>query len=270
MHNQTPAEQWNKKSRITNRVKATDLFKSDLRKPQAQKESKRFGTMQNLNFHGEETRTCSHRRIPGKRLSKSKAHHVTAVEDPPHQKKQPIDRRQETLQSFSSEFVQGSSQNVMADEELVSFRPEFASTPCAEKKRSTPFPKKSIGLQDFAKPNCHLDAFIPDPSPNIFRWCDNVFGMQPIEHQCVGGTVVEKLISPPNEQPQEMISPPNKQPQEINAMQVSFEQLLVDHGHTEHIESATNKVDDKSLSVLASDSLMHNGDYIMPYSRPTT
>ena len=207
--------------------------------------------MQNLNFNGEDTRACSYRRIPGRRLSRSKAHHhMTTLEDPPHQKKQPIG---ETLQSFSSEFVQGSSQNVMADEELVSFRPELASTPCAEKKCSTPCPKKSIGLQGTTKPNCHLDTFIPDPSPNVFRWCDNVFGVQPIEHQCVGSTVAKKLISP-------LKTPPH----DIDAMQVSFEKLLVDHSDT---ESATNN---RSLSVLASDTLMHNGDYVMPYSRPTT
>ena len=263
VHNQTPAEQWSKKPRLTNRVKATDIFKSDPRKPQAQKERRTYGTMQNLKFHGEQTRACSHRRVLSKHLSRLKAqHHVTPVEDPPHQKKQPLNRGQEMLQSFSSEFVQGSSQNVMADDEMVSFRPEFASTPCAEKKHSTPRPKKSTMPRDTAKPNCHLDVCIPDPSPNGFRWCDNVFGVQPIRHQCIRSMVAEKPVSP--------LKTSDLQPQGIDAIQVSFEKLLVEHNDPEHIESATNKVDDKSLSVLASDTLIHNGDYIMPYCRPTT
>ena len=220
--------------------------------------------MGTVKFHGEdseETRICSRRTTLGRPLSRSKAqHHVTELEDPPHKKKQSTGR--EPLQSFSSEFVHGSSQNVMADDEvLVSFRPEFASTPCA-KKCSTPCLKKSMEPQNTAKPNCHLDVFIPDPSPNVFQWCDDVFGVQSM-HQCVRSMVAEKPISP--------LKSPNPQSQDIDAMQVSFEKLLVEHSDPEqHIESATNKVDDKSISVLASDTLMYNGDYVMPYSRPIT
>lgn len=258
INNQTPAEQWSKKPRMAKRVKATDIFKSDPRRPQVQRERRTLGAMHNLKFHGDMTKICRHRRtMGGKHLARSKAEHcVTEVEDPV-QKKQPFEGEQETAQSFSSQYVHGSSQNVMTDDVSGSFRPAFVSTPCA-KKSSASCPKDTV-LKNTTRPNCNMDVLIPDPSPNVFRWCDNVFGVQSVEHQSIRSTVVEKQLSP--------LKNPDPQSQDVDAMQASFEKLLFEQSDPDHTGS---KSEDKSISILASNTPTHNGDYVMPYSRAST
>ena len=260
MHNQTPAEQWSKKPRATNRVKAADIFKVNPRKKR-----KALGAMHNLKFHGEKTRICSHRKLGDKHLSRSKGGDHMMVPEAVHLRKQPFTWEQGMLQSFSSELVQGSSQNVMDDEMLVSFKPGLHSTPCGKRDRLR-CPEKSTGFKDTPRPTYHLGMHVPDPSPNTLRWCDDVFGMQPAGHQHARSIPAEKQPSLPTN----YVS--HGESHEIRAMQVSFEKLLVEHSDPTHGNSPTNSktIDDRSISVLASDTPTRNSDYIMPYSRPTT
>jgi len=243
LHNQTPAEQWSKKPRATNRIKAADIFKAN-----PKKERKALGTIHNLKFHGEKTRICSHRKLVDKYLSRSKGGDHMSVPEAVHLKKQPFTREQGTLQSFSSELVQGSSQNAMDDEMLVSFKPALHSTPCG-KEDGNSCPKKSTGFEDTPRPTCCLGMHMPDPAG----------------HQCIRSIPAEKQPSLPTNRDSYV------QSHDISAMQVSFEKLLVEHSDVNYYNSPTNKtMDDRSISVLASDTPTRNGDYIMPYSRPTT
>ena len=251
INNQTPVEQWSKKPRQANRVKATDIFKSDPKKPLAHRERKTLGTVHNLKFHGDRSRTCSFRRFPGKHLPRSKAHHRFPVSEDPAQKKQVLEREQETMQTFSSDVVHGSSQNMMTEDISVTFRPALASTPCT--KKNVTFCLKDIVLRDAAQSD--MDMLIPDPSPNVFRWCDNVFGVPPIEHQSIRSTAT--------------VNPSSlKNCQDIDDMQVSFEKLLVEQRDPSHTDSASSE--DRSLSVLAFNTPTRDGDYIMPYARENT
>ncbi len=253
MHNQTAAEHWSKKPRLAKRVKATEIFKSDPRKPQAQGGRKTLGTMQNLKFHGEETRICSKRRKSGKHLPRSRPQHHSEVKKP----SQSHEREQETTQLFSSEFVCGSSQNVMTDEVSVSFRPAFVSTPCA--KNSSRCPKMDAVLKDITtKPNSNLEMLIPDPSPNVFRWCSDAFAVLPVEHQSIRSTTAKEELSP--------LKNPDPPSQDVNAMQLSFEKLLVEQSNPHH--SDTTKSGDESI--LASETPIHDGEYVMPYYRANT
>ena len=259
VHNQTPAEQWSKKPRATNRIKAADIFKAN-----PKKERKALGAIHNLKFHGEKTRICSHRKLVDKHLSRSKGGDHMSVPEAVHLKKQPFTREQGTLQSFSSELVQGSSQNAMDDEMLVSFKPALHSTPCG-KEDGYSCPKKSTGFEDTPRPTCRLGMHMPDPSPNTYRWCDDVFGMQPAGHRYIRSIPAEKQPSLPKNRDSHV------QSHDIGAMQVSFEKLLVEHSDPNYYNSPTNKtMDDRSISVLASDTPTRNGDYVMPYSRHTT
>ena len=253
MHNQTPTEQWNKKPRLANKVKATDIFKSNPKKPGVQKERKALGIMQNLKFHGDETipkKTCSRRKRVDKQLSQSRAQHcLTETEDP---------KEQEALQSFSSECLHGCSQNTTVGE-LTAFKPPFYSTPCG---------KKNAELKDITRPNCCSRKLIPDPSPNVFRWCEDVFDVLPAVHQCVRSTADEKQPS--------ALKICDPQSHDVDSIQVSFEKLVFEQSPPDvadyniHADGSGDKLVDKSLSVLACDTPTHNGEYIMPYSRTNT
>ena len=254
INNQTPAEQWRKKPRQANRVKATDIFKSDPKKPPAHRERKTLGTMQNLKFHGDSLRACSLRKLPGKHLPRSQAHHCFAEVEDPAQKKQMPEREQKMMETFCSDVVDGSSQNMMTEDISISFRPAFASTPCTKKNITF----HATVHKDTVKSN--LDMLIPDPSPNVFRWCDNVFGVPPIEHQSIRSSPTVRNPSP--------FENPNPRMQGIDDMQVSFEKLLVEQRDPSHTDSTRSE--NQSLSVLAFDTPTHNGDYVMPYAREST
>jgi len=230
VNNQTPAEQWNKKSRLANRVKATDIFKIDPKKPEAHRERRTLGVIHNLKFHGEETRkekVCSY-----KQLSRSKVQHCTTKVKGLHQKKQLFRKEQGMmLDLFSSESIHSSNQNVMTDEISV-FRPGLTSTPCT----------KNTEAQNTTKTNCNLDVLIPDPSPNVFRWCEGVSKIWPDEYQSVRNTVAEKHTSTGTQSHNTDSTKSNKE----------------------------EAVEDKSLSILALATPMHNGDYVMPYSKANT
>lgn len=261
IHNQTPAAQWSKKRRVASKVKVTDIFKSDPKKLPAQRERKTLGVMQNLKFHGEKTRICRQRRKIDRHLPRSRVQqHIAEVQDH-HQKEELLGREQGTPKSFYSDVVQDSSQNVMADEALVDLRPLCMSTPCA--KSSTSCVKGSMNLKDTSKFNTKLDMLIPDPSPNVFRWCDDVFGMTSVKHQSIRSTIAEKQPSP--------IRILDPQSQDIDVMQLSFDKMLVEQSNPDHTDSAKSKTtEEKSITVLASDTPTRNGDYVLPYSRAST
>lgn len=252
INNQTPVEQWSKKPRQANRVKATDIFKSDPKRPVAHRERKTLGTVQNLKFHSDSSKTCRLKRLSGKHLPISKAHHHFPEPENPMKNGQVLENEQGMTQTFSSDVVHSSTQNKMTEDISVTFRPALASTPCA--KKNVTFCLKDTVLGDGVQSN--MDMLIPDPSPNVFRWCDNVFGVPPIEHQSIRSTVTVNL------------SPLKSCQEDIDDMQVSFEKLLVEQRSPFHSDSTRSE--DRSLSVLAFDTPTRDGDYIMPYARETT
>ena len=247
MHSQTPVEQWKKKPR---RVKVSDIFI-----PKAQttgiREKRPLKVVQNLKFHGEGTCTSS-------RSCPSTFHSQTGGVSAPKSKGQVCTDKVENHveppaveESFSSDLVFSDSQQRPMVDELSVFRPACASTPCAKK----------VQIQSTSTTHtrpCNLYHMISDPSPNVFRWCDDVF-VSKTEKQDMAKISQSKSLT-------------NCQPQtkDVDTLQASMEKLSFEEHSLPDERDEKNITEDGSLSVLACDTPIHGGDYVMPYSRVDT
>jgi len=235
MRTQTPVEQWKKKPR---RVKVSDIFKNPKTQATGIREKRPLRVVQNLKFHGEETRTSSCG-CPGRvGTCLSQTGGVLTPKAKTQGCNSQIEKQVEfpaVEETFSSDIVFSDSQQGPMVDELSVFRPACASTPCAKK----------VLIQTAHTRPCNLYNMIPDPSPNVFRWCDDLF---------TSGTEKQNTVNPQSE--------------DVDALQASMEKLSFQHSLPDDDErDEKNVTRDGSLSVLACNTPMHDGDYMMPYFR---
>jgi len=248
MRTQTPVEQWKKKPRW---IKVSDILYNNQAAGVIEKRPLRV--VQNLKFHGEETPTSSrscparvgscHSHTGGVSVPKSKV----CTDQIENQIEPPVED-----ESFSSDMVWSDCQQRPMVDELSVFRPACASTPCAKK----------VFIQTAHTRPCNLYYAIPDPSPNVFRWCDDVF---------ISGTEKQDRLRTQISQPTFLTKTCHPQSKDIEKLQASLEKLSFEHSLPDDDEwDEKNVTGNGSLSVLACDTPMHDGDYVMPYSRVDT
>ena len=257
MHSQTPVEQWKKKPR---RIKVSDiLYNNPKSHVTGVREKRPLRVVQNLKFHGEETchaslkcpvrmSTC-HSQIGRISVADLESKGRVSADKLKKQVEPPL-----VEESFSSDLVFSSSQQRTMVDELSVFRPARASTPCAKKTLI-----QTTSTVAHTKP-CNLYHMVPDPSPNVFRWCtcDDVFVSA--EKHCSRDATNPQFGQSTNYHPQS---------KDVDQLQSSVEKLSFEHNPPCGDERDEKNVtaDGDSLSVLACDTPIHDGEYVMPYSR---